>query len=207
MKKLLKGLKSKQILQRLMDYKLYFFLIGCKLPNRHTEQHDVFFGVGKTPADLIPALNGFWPEAEKIHIDCWREVTNVNGSQIKVFQKDDRIESDSGLSLFFINMGGYKRGEFEEFHYKDIFPARNPSEAVSLAKKTTFYKQFGFKGAVAHIDNQYGVDIDEIYNVAEILTPYDKTNFRIIVTTEIAIQPDEIHLGYTPLSKLGILDK
>lgn len=185
-----------------MEDKLYFFLIGCTLPNRYTEQHDVFFGVGKTLADLVPAIKAFWPEAEKVHLDCWREVTNVNGCQVKVFPKSEGTEPDSGLSLFFINMGGYKKGEFEEFHYKDIFAAQNQADAISQAKKTAFYKQFGFKGAVAHIDNQYGVNIDEIYNITEILTPADKSNYSIIVTNEIAIQPDELHLGYTPLSKL-----
>lgn len=186
-----------------MEYKLYFFLIGAKLPNRYTEQHDVFFGIGKKPADLIQPLKAFWTEAEKLHIDCWREVTNINGCLIKVFLKNHVTDSDSGLSLFFINMGGYKKGEFEEFHFKDIFVASTQEEAVSQAKKTNFYKQFSFKGAVAHVDNKYGVDVDEIYDVAEILPVADKNNYRIIVTNEIATQPDEIHLGYTTLSKLA----
>lgn len=186
-----------------MEYKLFFFLIGCKLPNRYTEQHDVFFGIAKTPAQLIPALNNFWPEAEKLHIDCWREVTNVNGHHIKVFTKNEIVDNDNNLSLFFINMGGYKKGEFEEFHFKDIFVASNPEEAIKFAMKTNFFRNHGFKGAVAHVDNKYGVDIDEIYQIEEILSTTDKSNYSIIVTNEIANQADEIHLGYTPLSKLN----
>lgn len=185
-----------------MEYKLFFFLIGCKLPNRFTEQHDVFFGIAERPAELIPAINNFWPDAGKLHIDCWREVTNINGYKVKVLPKNEVPGDDSGLSLFFINMGGYKKGEFEEFHFKDIFAAPNQDEAIRLAKKTSFYRSYGFKGAVAHIDNKYGVDVDEIYQVEEILQPSDKANYRIVVTNEIAGQADEIHLGYTLLSKL-----
>jgi hypothetical protein len=185
-----------------MEYKLFFFLIGCRLPNRYTEQHDVFFGIGQTAADLIPALQSFWTEAQGLHIDCWREVTNVNGFKIEVLPKNDMKPNQSELSLFFINLGGYKKDEFEEFHFKQLFAASNEAEAIKLAKKTPFYLQFGFKGAVSHIDNKYGVDVDEIFPVEEILTPFDKNNYSILVTNEIANQPDEIHLGYTTFSKL-----
>ena len=111
-----------------MSYKLYFLLVGCRLKGRHTEQHDVFFGIGSSPADLIPAVKSFWPEAENLHIDCWREVTNVNGHSVKVDLKEDNPEP-SNLSLFFINLGGYRKGEFEEFHFKDLFVAANAGDA------------------------------------------------------------------------------
>lgn len=185
-----------------MEYKLYFFLIGCNLDGRFTEQHDIYFGIGRSTADLIKPLREFWPEAEGLHIDCWREVTNVNGFKIKVLPKNDTNEPKSHLSLFFINLGGYRKGEFEEFHFKGIFAAGNLAQAIKLSKKTPFYKQFGFKGAVAHIDNQYGVDVDEIYPIEEILSPVDKHSYTIVVTDEIADQVDEIHLGYITLTKL-----
>ena len=187
-----------------MEYKLFFCLIGCKLPNRYTEQHDVFFGIGQKVADLIPALKNFWPEATDLHIDCWREVTNVNGFTIKILPKNDAQEIESLLSLFFINLGGYKKDEFEEYHFKDLFVAKNLAEAIKLSKKTSFFKNYGLKGAVTHIDNNYGLDIDEIYRVEEILTVSDKRNFRIIVSNEIANELDKIHLGYTLIAKLGV---
>lgn len=185
-----------------MEFKLFFFLIGCRLPNRYTEQHDVFFGIGKTPADMIPALNNFWSEAESLHIDCWREVSTVNGYKIKVVPKDDLSHPDNQLSLYFINLGGYRKGEFEEFHFKDIFVAKDMADAIKWAKKTPFYLHYGFKGAVAHVDNKYGVDVDEIFQVEEILPLADKIRYSIVVTNELADEPDEINLGYTTLSKL-----
>ncbi|MGN6440105.1 MAG: DUF1543 domain-containing protein [Agriterribacter sp.] len=31
-------------------------LLGCKPAGRHTEQHDVFFGIGASLKDLIPDI-------------------------------------------------------------------------------------------------------------------------------------------------------
>jgi len=185
-----------------MSYKLYFFLIGCKLRGRHTEQHDIFFGIGERPADLIPALQDFWPEADNLHLDCWREVTNVNGHQIKVVLKNEVIEFDKNLTLFFMNLGGYKPGEFEEFHFRTLCVATSTAEAIKQSKKTSFFKTYGFKGATSHIDEKYGVDVDEIYAIDEILSEIDKAKYSIVVTNEISDQIDELHLGYTTLSKL-----
>eukprot|EP01136_Pigoraptor_vietnamica_P006411 Opistho-1_new@39323 len=111
-----------------MNPKLYFLLVGCSTKGRHTEQHDVFFGIAQSPAGLIPVLHKFWPEAEKLHIDCWREVTNVNGYCVTVVSKADPSTTD--LSLFFINLGGYRKGEFEEFHFKELFVAASQQEAI-----------------------------------------------------------------------------
>lgn len=185
-----------------MEAKLFFFLVGCKLPGRHTEQHDVFMGIGRSVRDCIPALQNFWPDAINLHIDCWREVTNVNGYAVKVFPKTPKRDLGSGLFLYFINLGGYRNGEFEEFHFREIVAAPNLLEAVKLAKKTPFYKQYGFKGAVAHIDNKYGVDVDEIYPVEEMLAEPDKSHFSIVVSNELTSVPDTLHLGYTTISKL-----
>lgn len=142
--------------------KLFMVLLGCKPAGRHTEQHDIFFAIGNSLADLKPAMTGFWPEANgKIHIDAWREVNVVDGYQLKVVP----ATANAGIKehrLFFINLGGYKKGEFEEQHYKMLVVARNLAEATRMAKNTAFYKHTGFEGAVAHIDDKYGVDVDDI---------------------------------------------
>ncbi|WP_317129734.1 hypothetical protein [Flavobacterium gawalongense] len=41
--------------------------------------------------------------------------------------------------------------------------------ASKNAKTTTFYKHYGFKGATSHIDDKYGIDVDDIYNIDDIL--------------------------------------
>ena len=47
--------------------------------------------------------------------------------------------------------------------------ASTSAEAIQQAKQTAFYKHFGFKGAASHIDDKYGVDVDDVFAVKEIL--------------------------------------
>lgn len=174
---------------------LYMLLIGCSPAGRHTEQHDVFFGIGNSIKDLLPDVIAFWPEAKgKLHLDAWRKVTVVNGCRIAVTDDPDHR---SETQLFFINLGGYKRGEFEEFHYKMIVAAADKGEAVKMAKQTAFFRHTGFKGANSHIDDKYGVDVDDIYAIRDILPAAVKGKYSLdIRLAEPEAPEDEIHLGY-----------
>src|ERR1700740_3418323 len=97
--------------------KLYMLLLGCTPSGRHTEQHDVFFAIGESLKSLVTDIVAFWPEANgRIHIDAYREVTLVDGYKVTVTDRDSK--SDPGEErLFFINLGGYKRGLFDEPHF------------------------------------------------------------------------------------------
>lgn len=147
--------------------KLFMLLIGAAPPGRNIEQHDVFFGIGETIKDLIPAVTSFWPGNNKLHFDAWREVTKVNSYDVRVVPHDN-MNTNNSIKLFFINLGGYKPNEFEEFHYKMVIAAVDKAEAVSLAKQTAFFRHTGFKGATAHIDDKYGVDVDDVHEIADI---------------------------------------
>lgn len=187
--------------------RLFMVIIGCKPKGRYTEQHDVFFGVAAHIRDLVPQMMDFWPEAKgKIHIDAWREVTRVEGHIITVMPADGITESAAPgvFNLFFINLGGYKPGEFEEYHYKMLAVAPDPALAIQKAKQTAFFKHNGFKGARAHIDDKYGIDVDDIYPVQEILNPIYKQRYSLYIeadTTELSAE-DELHIGYFKLDKL-----
>lgn len=175
--------------------KLFMVLIGCSPAGRNIEQHDVFFGIGNSIKDLIPDVIAFWPEAKgKLHFDAWREVSNVNGFMVQVAEEPDL---SSSTQLFFINLGGYKRNEFEEFHYKMLVAAPDKGEAVRQAKQTAFFRHTGIKGANAHIDDKYGVDVDDIFAIREILSPATKKQYSLLIHPAPPNQPeDEIHLGY-----------
>ncbi len=176
-------------------YKLFMLLIGCSPAGRHTEQHDVFFSIGKNIRDIIPAAFDFWPEAKQtLHLDAWREVNLVNGFAIKVIEEQG-LSSDT--QLFFINLGGYKRDEFEEFHYKMLVAAADKGLAVMHSKQTAFYRHTGFKGATSHIDDKYGIDVDDIYDISDILPRSIKQQFSLNITKAAEDMPeDELHLGY-----------
>jgi hypothetical protein len=181
--------------------KLFMLLVGCKPAGRHTEQHDVFFGIGESVKQLLPAVNDFWPEVKNnFHIDGWREVTKVDGYRVCVAAKE-MDPAGSPLKLFFINLGGYKPGEFEEFHYKLVAAASTKGDAIRAAKKTAFYRHTGFNTAPAHVDDKYGIDVDDAYEIKNILNDASCSSYQIILNTARDEDPEDVvHLGYFTIS-------
>lgn len=178
-------------------------LLGCKPPGRHTEQHDILFAIGNSPKDLIDQINKFWPETEgRIHLDAWREVTAVDGYKIEVIEKSKALLPASDAKLFFINLGGYSKDIFDEQHYILLSVNPDSGSAIKNAKQTLFFQQNGFKGASSHVDDKYGIDVDDLYEVKDILLPAQKEIYNIQITPESNLPDDEIHLGYFKLDKL-----
>lgn len=176
-------------------------LLGCKPAGRNTEQHDIFFGIATELKELKQDIVEFWKEANgRIHIDAWREVGYVDGFEISVVKKQDG--NNSSEKLFFLNLGGYKPGEFEEFHYKMLAVCPGKGMAITAAKKTAFYRHTGFKGATSHIDDKYGVDVDDVYEIEDILLARDKEQYQIMTRRVENFGEDEMHLGYLKLDKL-----
>ena len=182
--------------------KLFMLLLGCKPKGRHVEQHDVFFGISTSLKKLVPSMKAFWPEAQKdLHLDAWREVTHVQNYTIRVCLKGEVVKEERSLKLFFINLGGYRKGEFEEQHYKILVVAKDSAAAVKLAKKESFFKKMGFKEAPSHIDDKYGIDVDDIYSVEEILPDVFSSKYVLEIVKEEGAE-DAIHLGYLPVKKI-----
>jgi len=176
-------------------------LLGCRPPGRLTEQHDVFFGIAGSMKELVPAIQASWPEARGVlHVDAWRQVTQVGDFQIEVTERG-LVKETSPYRLFFINLGGYKPDEFDEFHYKMLVVAKDKAGAIRLAKQTAFYKHVGFKGAPAHIDDKYGVDVDEVHEMQEILSDEYKERYHLHITLGAGAE-DAVHLGYFVLHQL-----
>ncbi|MET0635240.1 MAG: DUF1543 domain-containing protein [Chitinophagaceae bacterium] len=180
------------------DPKLFMILLGATVPGRFTEQHDIFFGIASHINELVPEIKNSWPGA-KVHIDAWRTVTQVNDFQITVVPGTDT--PPTGFGLFFINLGGYKKNEFDEFHYKVLSVATDKGAAIRESKQTSFYKHVGFESATSHIDDKYGVDVDDIYEIADILSPVFKSKFSLRIIPRPG-EDDTVHLGYFKLDKL-----
>lgn len=184
-----------------MALQLYLVILGCTPAGRHTEQHDVFFGVGHSLSDLLPAMQKFWP-GTKLHIDSWRTITNVDGYMIKIVAKTTQSNPDSN-KVFFLNLGGYKPNDMEEYHYKLLCVAKEKGDAVKQAKKSAFYKHTGFKGATSHIDDKYGVDVDDIHEIADILPDEIKEQYSIFIENKrVELTEDVLHVGYVKWSSL-----
>jgi hypothetical protein len=185
------------------DPKLFMILLGCTPKGRHTEQHDIFFGIGDSISDLKQQMSKFWPDGGILHIDAWRQVSNVEGFKIEVVLNNEDTQNSN--QLFFLNLGGYRENEFDEFHYKMLTVAINKGKAVSVAKQTAFYKHTGLPGAGAsHIDDRYGVDVDDIHEIEDILPPGTKEQYQLRITDKAdhSLAEDKLNLGYLKWSKL-----
>lgn len=186
-----------------MQKKLFMVLLGCTPKGRNTEQHDVFFGIGKSIADLKTQMENFWPGTQ-LHIDAWREVTNVDGFLVEVITSTEK-KINNKQQLYFLNLGGYKQNEFEEFHYKMLAVAADKGKAVKAAMKSAFYKHTSLPGkGTSHIDDRYGVDVDDIYSIKDILSDEIKSQFSILISDKIVdgLTEDELHLGYLKWSEV-----
>jgi len=181
---------------------LFMILLGATPQGRNIEQHDIFFGIAHTIQDLIPEMNAFWPEANgKIHLDAYRIVKKVGAYKVEVVlnKEEERVDLNR---LFFLNLGGYKKDEFEELHYKMLVVAGQKSVAIKAAKETTFYKHTGFEKAVSHIDDKYGVDVDDAFEIEDVLSVQTKSKYTLKFSAGTDLPEDEVFLGYLPLSKL-----
>jgi hypothetical protein len=186
--------------------KLYMMILGGRPAARNTEQHDIFFAIGTSLKELVPEIKAFWPEAKSnLHIDAWREVTSVDGCRVEVIErKHGGANSDRSGQLFFINLGGYKEGLFDEPHFKMLTVQKDKAQAVKHAKDTPFYKELSVPtpGGESHIDDHFGVDVDEVYNVKDILPTGQKELYSLSIMPQEGVAEDKLHLGYFKLSAL-----
>lgn len=179
--------------------KLILVLLGCTPPDRHIEQHDIFLGIGNSIESLFTEIKAHWPEG-KVHVDAWREVTYVDGHQISIVAKDAAAKPESSTDkLFLLNLGGYLKGKFEEQHYLVLTVKPDKAAATKEAKTTAFYQHNHFANAVSHIDDRYGIDVDDIYEIEELLALAFKEKYRIEITAAAGLPEDEYHLGYVKL--------
>lgn len=181
--------------------KLFMIVLGCTPKNRLTEQHDIFFGIANELKDLVEEMKSFWP-VDDLHIDCWKTIEQVANYKIEIVERSNATTTKE-KNLFFINLGGYVPNVFEELHHKTVIVASNKTEAIKQAKETSFYTENSYKGAESHIDDQYGVDIDEIFNIDEILNETFKCKYAIeLVESAIVFEDSKMNNGYLKLSKL-----
>ena len=193
---------------------VFMVQLGGRPKGRLIEQHDMFFGVADMLIELIPAINEHWPEVKnKWHIDSYRKVTSVGGYHIDWVAKTDSdaapistASAAADLKLYFINLGGYLPDDFEEYHHKLLIVAPTQAEAVKQAKQSDFYKQFTFKdkdtpfNAASHIDDKLLVDVDEIYNVNELL---GAGSLQISIdNTAVERIEDKSYIGYLSIKNL-----
>ena len=190
---------------------LFMLQLGGRPKGRLIEQHDIFFGVANQVRELVDDINHHWPEVKnKWHIDSYRAITKVGNHTVKLIESDNQAANDNVLKLFFINLGGYQQGSFEEFHHKLLIVAATQAEAIKQAKQSEFYQQFTYKdkdtpfNAASHIDDKFEVDIDDIYDVNNLVS-----NIQILIEPRIHnshelanADEDKEYVGYLSIKNL-----
>ena len=83
-----------------------------------------------------------------------------------------------------------------------LVAGENKSVAIKSAMGTAFYKHTGFKGASSHVDDKYGVDIDDVYEIEDILPSNIKEKYKITLKPVDTAVEDELNIGYFKLDKL-----
>jgi hypothetical protein len=178
--------------------KLYMVIVGCRPRGRNTEQHDVLFTVGSSLQAIKHDIISFWPGVKgAVHIDSYREVTHIDGYSIRVAPGRSG-QPGNGMRLFFINLGGYKPGDMEEYHYKMLIAAADKNTAIMQAKEHAFYKHT----ITGHIDDKFGLDVDDIHELKDILPAAVKNNYHLVIEPAETGTDDELHIGYISLHKL-----
>lgn len=196
---------------------IFIVQLGGRPKGRLIEQHDIFFGMADRIDELIEPINQHWPEVRnKWHIDSYRAITKVDGFSISLVESMSLVDakassaadSTTDLKLFFINLGGYQRGSFEEFHHKLLIVATTQAEAVKQAKQSEFYKEFSYKdkdspfNAASHIDDKFAVDIDEIYNVNDLISSFQLVIEPIAANSHELNYEDKEYVGYLSIKNL-----
>lgn len=192
---------------------LYMVQLGGRPEGRLIEQHDIFFGVANKVSELIVAINSHWPEVKnKWHIDSYRAITKVDNYSIQLIGSDElqanTTDRNDDLKLFFVNLGGYQQGSFEEFHYKLLIVAATQAQAIRQAKQSEFYREFTYKdkespfNAASHIDDKFEVDIDNIYNVNDLISNFQLVIEPITNRSHELIDDDKDYVGYLSIKNL-----
>lgn len=141
-----------------MSLKLFAVYLGGRAPKCNTELHDVVFVVGETIEHTYPQLLEKWfGSPERLHIDSWVELNVIDGHRV-VLKQEPRTELKK---LYFINMGGYRPGEFSELHANAFLVAANQDEVKRRAKAELLVGM-----SEVHKDDLF--DLDDCLEVREI---------------------------------------
>lgn len=217
-----------------IDMKLFMLKIGARPQGRLIEQHDVMFVIANSLSETIESVNQHWPAVKNNwHLDAWREVKRVGDYQILLSKEslskdglskdnaladnilaDDRVDNkldSQDKQLYFVNLGGYLPGQFEEFHYKTLVVAETLGKATAQVKKTAFYQDYTFDNvdtaksgvATSHVDDKHQLDLDDIHCVADLLPNDVALTIQPLTEPEKNQLPDDaLHIGYLSLKQI-----
>lgn len=135
--------------------KLFAFYIGGQTATSMIELHDVRIMAAETLEDCYPRLRAEWWGTQKsLHLDCWGELSSADGHDIIL-----RTEPYTGEDkLWFVNLGGYETGDFNELHSNVFVVAPTFSKAKVRALKTVLHWKGRHKDEIFEVENMVCVN-------------------------------------------------
>ncbi|MBN8808426.1 MAG: DUF1543 domain-containing protein [Sphingomonas sp.] len=112
--------------------KLFAVYVGGEAAGANIEIHDMRFVAAPSITDTYDELRRqWWGTPSSLHVDCWAEIDQVDGYDVIL-----RPEPATGENrLYYVNLGGYDRGEFLEKHRNVFVVAGSLKEAKAEALK------------------------------------------------------------------------
>ncbi|MDN5925112.1 MAG: DUF1543 domain-containing protein [Xanthomonadales bacterium] len=166
-----------------MSEHLIACVLGGSAPGAKTELHDVAFAVGSSLESVHQQLLDAWFGSPRgLHVDAWTCLDTVAGYRIQLA----REPASNGLHLYFINIGGYQRGQFGEQHAWGFFGARNKAEAKALAKQ----------GLLLGHEHTHK---DDLYDIDDCLRVDDIDGWHVHLREDANATAASVSNGYFPL--------
>ena len=173
-----------------MNDRLIACVLGGTARGAKPELHDVAFAIGDSLEAVHEQLLEQWfGDPRGLHVDAWCFVDSVEGYRIQL----SHSSPNNGLHLYFINIGGYRSGQFGESHAWGFFGAPNKAEAKRRAKATLLQ---GFDEI--HKDDLH--EIDDCLQVGRV------GKLHVHLTPDIGASDPVVTNGYFPLPK-SVIDK
>lgn len=168
-----------------MANRLIACVLGGTAPRAKTELHDVAFAVGDSlEAVHEQLLDGWFGDPRGLHVDAWCFLDSVAGHRVRLAH----APPDNGLHLYFVNIGGYRPGEFGERHAWGFFASSNKADAKARAKRTLLQGHESI-----HKDDLH--EIDDCLQVARIGA------WHVHLAPDASASNPDIVNGYFPLPK------
>jgi hypothetical protein len=183
---------------------LYVILLGCEMKDRLIEQHDIYFGIGESLQALAPRLKKAWRGAQGLHVDGFMKVQQVENYKVEILPRQSASTADDIMRLYFINLGGYAPGVFDEMHYRMLAAADSMASALAKVKQHPFYsegKDVGNKGR-PHVDDKYDLNY-EVDNLTDLNSMFENEGYSIRLTKTDTFSQPEVVLGYMKVDSLG----
>ena len=168
--------------------RLFAVCLGGRAPGCRVELHDVAFAVGTDlESTHMQLLDQWFGSPDGLHVDAWAVLDRVPGYRIELV----RGAPAQGPKLYFVNIGGYRPGEFGERHALAFYAGPSPAGVKARARREL-------------LPGKDSVNRDDLHAIDDLIevSPGEGWALRLIADTEAGAA--QVTNGYFPLPRRTI---